>query len=288
MSEVVLVVDAMSLHKATMWGPISNQYVGNVDYGTAVPEVCTDLATDALVFMIVGLSGHFKHPTGYVLYIKLTASVQAQLIKDYISLLHAVGLHVFALVFDGHFTNQCTAKLLGCKMKVAEIMLWFPHPNLPGSKIFVVLDVCHMIKLMRNLLGDYKVICHEDDDHPEKIKWQYIEQLNAVQDDLGFSFANKLKRNHILWQKHKMKVSIAAQTLCASVAHALDFLRVGMAVDTFAGCKPTSDFIQDVDELFDFLNSRNTLPIGTKLLSHYKTSTCSVRNVMPLQNKPLP
>ena len=154
MSEVVLVVDAISLHKGTMWDPISKRYFGKVDYGTAVPEVSTDLATDALVFMTVGLSGHFKHPIGYVFYNKLTASVQAQLIKNCISLLHGVGLHVFASVFDGHFTNQFRAKLLGCKMKVAEIQPWFPHPNLPGSKIFVVLNVCHMIKLVRNLLGD--------------------------------------------------------------------------------------------------------------------------------------
>ena len=136
MSKVVLVVDAMALHKGTMWDPISKQYVGNVDYGTAVPEVSTNLATDALVFMIVGLSGHFKHPIGYVLYNKLTASVQAHLIKYCINLLQGIGLHVFALVFDGHFPNQCSAKLLGCKMKVAEIQPWFPHPNLPGSKIF--------------------------------------------------------------------------------------------------------------------------------------------------------
>ena len=132
MSEVVLVVDAMSWHKGTMWDPISKQYVGNVDYGTAVPEVSTDLATDALVFMIVCLSDHFKHPIGYVLFNKLTASVQAQLIKDCISLLHGVWLHVFALLFDGHFTNPCTTKLLGCKMKVAEIQPWFLHPSMPG------------------------------------------------------------------------------------------------------------------------------------------------------------
>ena len=172
MSEVVLVVDAMSLHKGTIWDPISKQYVGNVDYGAAVPEVPTDLATDALVFMIVGLSGNFKHPIGYMLYNKLTASVQAQLIKDCISLLHGVGLHIFVLVFDGHFTSQCKAKLLGCKMEVTEIQPWFPHHNFPGSNIFVVLDVCHMIKLMRNLLSDYKVICHEDDDCLEKTEWQ--------------------------------------------------------------------------------------------------------------------
>ena len=195
---MVLVVDAMSLHKGTMWDPISKQYVCNVDYGTAVSEVSTDFATDALVFMIVDLSGHFKYPIGYVLYNKLTASVQAQLIKDCISLLHGVGLHVFPLLFDGHFTKQYIAKLLGCKMKVSEIQPWFPHPSLPGSKNFVVLDVCHMIKLMRNLLGDYKVICHEDDDCLQKIEWQYIEQMNAFQEDLGFSLGNKLKKKHIL------------------------------------------------------------------------------------------
>ena len=75
MSEVVLVVDAMSLHKGTLWDPISKQYVGNVDYGTAVPKVSTVL--DALVFIVIGLSGHFKHPIGYVLYNKLTTLVQA-------------------------------------------------------------------------------------------------------------------------------------------------------------------------------------------------------------------
>ena len=89
-----------------MWDPLSKWSVSNVDYGPTVPTVSTDLATDALVFMIVGSSGNFKHPIGYMLYNKLTASVQTQLIQDCICLLHGVGLHVFALVFDVHFKNQ--------------------------------------------------------------------------------------------------------------------------------------------------------------------------------------
>ena len=80
----------------------------------------------------------------------------------------------------------------------------------------------------------------------------------------GFCLANKSKKKHILWQKHKMKVSIAAHTLHASMAYALDFLRIGMAVEAFAGSKPTSDFIKKVDELFDFLNSRNPFAHGNK------------------------
>ena len=67
MSEVVMMVDVMSLGKGTMWDPVSKWYVGSVDYRTAVPKISTDRATDALVFMTVGLSGHFKHFIGYVL-----------------------------------------------------------------------------------------------------------------------------------------------------------------------------------------------------------------------------
>ena len=133
-------------------------------------------------------------------------------------------LQVLAVVFDGSFTNQSTAKHLGCKMKVSHIQPWFQHPHLPNHKVYVVLDICLVIKLMQNLLADCKVICSENNDHTEKIEWSYIEQLNQVQEDIGFSLANKLKKRHILWKKHKMSVPLAVQTLSASVAHSLDFL----------------------------------------------------------------
>ena len=80
----------------------------------------------------------------------------------------------------------------------------------------------------------------------------------------GFLLKTKLKKKNILWQRCRMKLSMTAQTLSASVAHALDFLRVDMAVEAFAGSKLTSDFIKEVDELFDCLNSRNPFAHGNK------------------------
>ena len=144
--------------------------------------------------MISGISGHFKHPIAYILQDKCSSAVQAQLIKDCICLLFKEGINVVAVVFDGCYTN------LGCKMNVSELKTSFQHPQNPSSKVHVIFDVCHVIKLMRNLLGDYKVICHQDKNgqlHP--IQWQYIENLNNLQEDLGFSFANKLKKKHIVW-----------------------------------------------------------------------------------------
>ena len=104
--------------------------------------------TSRLVFIIAGVTGHWKHPIGYFLQNKISDSVQAQLIKDCTGLLHHEDLFVTALVFDGTFGNQSTATQLGCIMDLSNSHTWFPHPQIPNSNIHVIFDVCHMIKQM--------------------------------------------------------------------------------------------------------------------------------------------
>ena len=58
MRELVLVIDAMVLHKGTAWDPKRKCYVDTVDYGAASPEATDEPATEALVFMLVGKTGH--------------------------------------------------------------------------------------------------------------------------------------------------------------------------------------------------------------------------------------
>ena len=88
---------------------------------------------------------------------------------------------------------------------------------------------------MQNLLGDKKVIQHVENGQAHMINWHYIEALNDNQDNLGFSLANKLKKKHVLWTKHKMNVSLAAQTLSSSVATAIDFLQVEANLSRVSG-----------------------------------------------------
>ena len=126
--------------------------------GQPVPEVEDDLATEALVFLIVGLKSHFKHPVVYFLQNKCSAMVQVQLIRDYISLLHDEGLCVHSLIFDGTYTNQYTAKQLGCRLMVNSFQSWFPLPTKVTDRIHVIFDACHMLKLMWNLLADYDTV----------------------------------------------------------------------------------------------------------------------------------
>ena len=139
MRDVVLIVDAMELHKGTWWGQMKRCYIGRVDYGTALPEASDNFATEALVFMIGGVTGHWKHPIGYFLQNKISASVQAQLIKDCIGLLHHEDLFITKLVFDGTFGNQSTA------IRHSNLV---PHLQIPNAKVHVIFDVCHMMKLM--------------------------------------------------------------------------------------------------------------------------------------------
>ena len=80
---------------------------------------------------------------------------------------------------------------------------------------------------MRTLLGNYKTICHVESQFLHQIQWKYIEDLNALQVDVGFILAKKTeKKTHNVDQtQNKINVSLIAQTLSASVASSIDFLR---------------------------------------------------------------
>ncbi len=95
-------------------------------------------------------------------------------------------------------------------------------------------------------------------------RWNFIKQLNLLQNEEGLHSANKLRNSHLEWKKQKMKVSIAAQTISSSVADSLDFCREDLKLEMFEGSEPTSRFIRLIDSLFDVFNSRNLLAKGHK------------------------
>jgi len=63
----------------------------------------------------------------------------------------------------------------------------------------------------------------------------------------GLHAANKLRKAHIEWQQMKMKVKLAAQTLSALVADALEFCNHDLQLEEFRGCEATVQFIRLVD-----------------------------------------
>lgn len=101
-----LVVDAMVIRKQVLWSTKYQKFVGFCDFGNEINIEGAEVpATEALVFMLVGLKGKWKWPIGYFFQSKCTATMQAQLIKTAITLSTEVGLKVWGVTCDGTVTN---------------------------------------------------------------------------------------------------------------------------------------------------------------------------------------
>jgi hypothetical protein len=48
-------------------------------------------------------------------------------------------------------------KMLGADLNPKDPKPWFLHPN-GKERVFVILDVCHMVKLLRNLWKYFKIV----------------------------------------------------------------------------------------------------------------------------------
>ena len=249
-----LMLDEMSIRKHVEWD--GKQFRGYVDLGTGINDDSLPEATDALVFMAVSVNSSWKVPCGYFLVNGLTGAEKANLTKECITKLHEVGVKVVSFTCDGPTSHQSMLKLLGAKLSPDDMQAYFPHPCDPNTKIYIFLDACHMIKLVRNTTSDWRVLYDKDGND---IKWQFVVQLQELQETEGLHLANKLRPAHIKWKPQKMKVNLAAQALSSSVADALEYCEGKLKLPQFQGCGPTVQFIRVFDRLFDVLNSRNPL-----------------------------
>ena len=110
----------------------------------------SQLATNALVFMVVSINDKQKITAGYFLIHKINGSQKANLVTQCLILLHDVGIKIVALTFDGLGANIKMASDLGCDFsKLDKMVTTFSHPK-SQEKIAVFLDPCHMLKLIRN------------------------------------------------------------------------------------------------------------------------------------------
>jgi hypothetical protein len=255
-----LVLDEMSIRQHLEW--TGRKFSGHVDLGTDLGDAETlPIAREALVFLVVTLADSWKIPTGYFLIDSMTGVDRANLVQQCICKLYDVGVQVVTVVCDGTACNVTMINNLGARVHVNEIKPSFPHPSNAQQEVFVILDACHMLKLARNALASQRQL---KDGNDQLIDWIYIERLHALQETEGLHLGNRLRSAHINWQKQKMKVCLAAQTLSSSVADALAFCRTELKLPDFSGSEPLEKFLRVFDRLFDMLNSRNPLAIGYK------------------------
>ena len=66
--ECALIIDAMAIKTSIINDKTTGRFIGFTDFGENNVACDPDIpATEALVFMLVGLRGHWKMPIGYIL-----------------------------------------------------------------------------------------------------------------------------------------------------------------------------------------------------------------------------
>ena len=256
--DCALIVDGMYIKSGVVYNRSTGKYDGFSDFGEDVLAFNADeIATEAVVFMLVGLRGHWKCPIGYVLCCGINASNLSSLISKALQLSSSHGLDVYSVTCDGTATNFDSMRNFGCEFgsKLSDIKGSFSSDYFNHALYFVA-DACHMLKLARNALADVKIFV---DDSGKLIKWDHIKNLHRIQEDEGLKFGNRLSKSHIEYHRHKMNVKVAAQTLSSSVADSIEYLMMSGHPE-FADAEGTIRFIRIVDRLFDLLNSRS--PFG--------------------------
>lgn len=252
-----LVIDEMSIREKIIFS--QGCFHGGVDLGTVRESQDNDNvspAKNALVFMAVSLNENWKIPIGYFLIKSLCGTERANLLTKAFQLLNNYKIKVFSVTFDGAPCNISMCNKLGANFNYGPNFSPFFKNPVTGETCFVFLDLCHMIKLIRNCLGDKKLLKYGNN----KIMWQYIVDLHKLQEKEGLRIANKLTDKHIYYHNNRMNVKLSMQTLSESVYISLKFLLTVSNIEiknTFSGCYETALFCYNINNAGDILNSKN-------------------------------
>lgn len=154
-----------------------------------------------------------------------------------------------AITFDGLAANISMCQLFDWSFDYGTTSD-FKNPY-TDETIHVILDPCHVQKLVRNTLASRGTIF---DYMNKKVEWQHIVDLEKFSRENDFGLVHKLTKKHIEFKDRKMNVRISVQTLSKSVADSLEFLSRNN-IENFSDVSGTVHFIRIFDTTFDIMNT---------------------------------
>lgn len=247
---VALISDEIAIRKHVDWNSEKEVFVGfstitnssqhNIDSNTTQLKI----AKDALVFLVVGPD--FKLPIAYHLLNGLDGIDRAALTLEVIRKIENTGVQIISLTSDGLFANLTVAELLGADFEKNKP--YFGSPTYAQSKIFIIFDPPHMLKLIRNHFSRDKIYHNNS-----LLDWNLLKLLVKKQSMDNFNLCNKLTQRHIDWYQKPMNVKLAAQTISRSVADTLQQLRDDQ-YEEFKDCTETVEFLRIINDGFDVQN----------------------------------
>ena len=146
-------------------------------------------ATHALVFMVVALNSSWKLPIAHFFTQSISGQIQANLLTLAISYLNEMGAVVTNITCDNAASNLATIRLLGANISShVNLKTSLDLHNVMDIPILVILDPCHILKLVRGALHDCQIIYSSGESAPAT--WQHISSLHELQTAEGLHLGN--------------------------------------------------------------------------------------------------
>lgn len=262
--------DEMHIMRNIQYSDAQKRFIGHISYGSIPKDAMyLPVATNAIVFMVNGVNVSFNIPVAYHFINCLQAHEKAALVLMVLRTLSNIGIRIIALTFDGLIANLRTCNLLGASLDVDGDFRPYILDPLDSHKIYIIFDPPHMVKLIRNCIGQNKTLYHENG---SKIEWKFFEALEEIRTKCDI-VTHKLTKKHILFTKNIMNVALAVQTLSESVARSMEnFANHPQTKAIFEGSIPTADFARRMDNLYNVFNSKPT-SIGSIFKAPIKNDT---------------
>lgn len=245
-----LMFDEMSINQHLQYDVARDIVTGFADDGQ---ERTAHIANSALVMMVSGISKSWIQPVAY-LFARNGASPSTikDLIVAIITRLQEINVWVKVVVCDQGSNNVSASMRLNVSPDE-------PYFVVNSEKVYFLFDTPHLIKCTRNNLRAHKLQIGS-----ETVDWCHIVALHESTHPLRTKLAPNLTDKHVYkFPFADMNVKRATQVLSATVSLALLVL-ISLNVLP-ASAKPTADFLEQMDNLFDVLNSMHVEKKGKKL-----------------------
>lgn len=232
---VALSFDEMAIRQHIQYLPYKKNFCGFINFGTTCnKEDALPVAKNAIVVMLNAINMQLTLPIASFFITTLIAEEKAVLIATILKTLTNLGIRVVSITSDGLSSNLATYDILGASADDHQgISPYFRNPD-TDEKVYVIYDVPHMLKLVRNCLGDKHIL---RDEFNRAIDWKFIERLYRTKtNDL---VSHKLTKKHIKYEGNVMNVTLATQTISNSVAETIEKL-ASKGFRTFKGIQRIS------------------------------------------------